>query len=208
MKCKILLTIVVSLVMGSLFAQTHYPEKKSVTIYNPNHILFSPLYFFDGTFMITYERLFSSGSLRITPSIKLQNLDDQRYTQKEGFGLDLGYKFFFTNRPYRANFYLGPYALYKNIKAKSPTYPYYSSSFYPSTESTTYIINTYNIIGMGVDTGIKFILGRFTMDISLGGGIRYAYLDGNTFESSGIEWYDIDYKGIVPRGNFSIGIAF
>ena len=201
MKKKILLTLACILFVGQIFAQTRYFERRNPPIPNPNHFLFSPLYFFDGTFMLSYERLFSSGSLRITPSIRLQNIDDQRYTQREGWGMDIGYKFFFTGRPRHTNFYLGPYTLFKNIKEKSPSY---SSSYTPS----NYIVDNYNIIGIGVDTGIKFIFGRFTMDISLGGGIRYAYLDGYSFENSGVEWWEIDYKGIVPRGNFSIGVAF
>jgi len=165
-------------------------------------MLFSPFYFFDGTFMLSYERLFSSGALRITPSIKLQNLSDEHYSQREGWGIDLGYKFFLNNRPGKSNFYLGPYALYKNTKVKE-SYIYDDDFSFKRTR-----IDTYNVIGLGVDTGIKFIFGRFTMDISLGGGIRYAYMDGYTFNSTKSEWFDVDYKGIVPRGNFSFGIAF
>ena len=189
MKKKLTLVIVATLFAGTLCAQT-----------NRNHMLFSPFYFFDGTFMLSYERLFSTGSLRITPSIKLQNINDELYSQREGWGLDVGYKFFLNNRIRKANFYLGPYALYKNINV---------------TESNTFEgdmirsqTDTYNILGFGVDSGFKFIFGRFTMDISLGGGIRYAYIDGYRYKNSGSDWFDFDYKGIVPRANFSLGIAF
>ena len=204
MRLKITLAIVASLFASSLFAQTYYQERRNPVVNHPNHILFSPFYFFDGTFMLTYERLFPTGALRITPSIKLQNLSDQEYTQKEGWGLDAGYKFFFTSRPRAANFYMGPYGLYKNIKAKAPV-PYESFS---SSRTRYYNTDTYRIVSFGVDAGVKFIFGRFTMDLSFGGGIRYVYLNGETFENSEVEWYDIDYKGIVPRGNFSLGIAF
>ena len=195
MKFKSLFTVTFLLFVGTAFGQTPNPT--------PNHMLFSPLYFFDGTFMLTYERLFASGSLRITPSIKLQNLTDQDYSQREGWGLDMGYKFFFTKRLYPANFYMGPYALYKNIRVKVP-YDY--DPMFGSTPR--FQTDTYNIMSFGVDSGIKFIFGRFTMDISFGGGIRYAYVDGYTYKSSRSEWFDIDYKGIVPRGNISFGVAF
>lgn len=204
---KFFFTLFGVLFVGSLFAQTRYSERMALPISNSNHVLFSPFYFLDGTFMLTYERLFSSGALRITPSIKLQNIDDQHYSQREGWGLDFGYKFILTNRPRKVNFYLGPYALYKNIKVKSPVY-LSSSSYYPLMEPTTYAKKTYNILGMGVDSGVKFIFGRFVMDISFGGGIRYAYIDGYSYANSGAEWFDIDYKGIVPRGNISFGVAF
>jgi len=201
MKTKITLAIVASLFVATLAAQTHGAEKRSSTIHNPNHLLFSPFYFFDGTFMITYERLFASGSLRVSPSIKLQNLSDEFYSQREGWGLDVGYKLFLNPRPHKVNFYMGPYALYKNINVKELT-PSFESLF------KQYQTNTYNILGLGVDTGVKFIFGRFTMDISLGGGIRYAYIDGYTFKNSESTWFDEAYKGIVPRGNLSFGIAF
>jgi hypothetical protein len=95
---------------GTLFAQHNFKK---------NHVLFSPFYFLDGTFMLSYERMFQTGSLRVTPSIKLQNVSDQDYDQREGYGIDVGYKFFFTERPHAANFYMGPYALYKNINVKA-----------------------------------------------------------------------------------------
>ncbi|MCL2727564.1 MAG: DUF3575 domain-containing protein [Bacteroidales bacterium] len=201
MKSKITLAIVASLFMGTLAAQTSNAENQLSTNYKPNHLLFSPFYFVDGTFMLTYERIFASSSLRVTPSIKLQNLSDEFYTQREGWGIDVGYKFFLTQRPKRGIFYLGPYALYKNINVKESGKSL-ESSFVQD------ISDTYNIMGLGVDTGVKFIFGRFTMDISIGGGIRYAFIDGYTFKNSGSDWYDVDYKGIVPRGNLSVGIAF
>jgi len=203
MKTKITLAIVAFLFVGTLVAQTNHAEKRFSTVEKPNHLLFSPLYFFDGTFMLTYERLFPSGAIRITPSIKLQNLSDDSYSQREGWGLDAGYKFFLTNGLRKANFYMGPYTLFKNINVKNAiTYHEIDGKV------TQYQTDRYNIVGFGVDTGIKFIFGRFTMDISLGGGIRYAYIEGYTYKNSGSEWYDIDYKGIIPRGNFSFGVAF
>jgi len=200
MKVKILLTVVASLLVGFLFAQTDNAEKKVGVLNHPNHILFSPLYFFNGTFMLTYERLFPSGSLRISPSVKLQHIDDYRFTQKEGLGIDLGYKFFLTKRPFRVNFYLGPYALYKSVKVKKAVDKHSSIK--------TYNTDIYDVVGLGVDTGVKFIFGRFTMDVMAGGGIRYAYLNGRSFDSSYALWYDVDYKGIVPRINLSLGAAF
>lgn len=191
----------VSLLTVSLFAQNyHYTERKASSVAYPNQFLFSPFYFWDGTFMLSYERIFPSGALRITPSIKLQNIDDKYYSQREGWGLDLGYKFFLSSRPYKVNFYLGPYALYKNTKVKSRSHQV--------DDMLMSVAQTYNILGIGVDTGVKFIFGRFTMDISMGGGIRYAYLDGYNYDNSGVDWWEIDYKGIVPRGNISFGVCF
>ena len=201
MKIKLAIALVTFLFTGTLFAQSRNVVKQVEPVNNPNHILFSPLYFFDGTFMLTYERLFRTGSIRITPSFKMQHLDDK--DQSEGWGVDVGYKFFLKSRPNVPNFYVGPYALYKNIKLKVPY-------FYEDGMGTftRYDIDTYNIMSAGVDTGIKFIFGRFTLDMSIGGGFRYAFIDGYTFENAGSEWKDIGYKGIVPRGNVSVGFTF
>ena len=203
MKWKLSLTAVVLLFTGALWGQSLDVEKRQMAVQRPNHITFSPFYFFDGTFMLNYERLFPMGAIRVTPSIKLQNISDQYYTQREGWGLDVGYKFFISGNPRRVNVYIGPYTLYKRVTTKEA---YDMEGQYSTIRR--YRTDSYNILGIGVDSGVKFIFGRATIDISFGGGIRYAYMNGRTFENSSSEWFEFDYKGIVPRGNVSFGVAF
>ena len=165
--------------------------------------MMNPFYFFDGTFMLTYERLFPTGSLRITPSITLQNVNNGNFDQREGWGLDFGYKFFLSP-PKRVNLYMGPYALYRKLSVGGNHY--IDDNGYAGYRYRT---DVYDILGLGVDAGIKFIIGgRIVIDLSLGGGVRYPYLNGKTFNSTANDIFDVDYKGVVPRGNFSIGIAF
>ena len=195
MKTVITFTTILLASMGTLIAQ---PK-------NPNHFMMSPFYFLDGTFMLTYERLFQTGSLRITPSVTLQNLSNHKliegHDQREGWSLDAGYKFFLTSRPYKVNFYMGPYGLFRSLSSYYQTHDYENGTYRDNTD-------TYHIVSFGIDGGIKCIFGRFVMDVSLGGGVRYPYLNGAPFKGSASNVFDVQYKGIVPRGNFSLGVAF
>ena len=145
-----------------------------------SQLLFSPVYLFDATFMMSYEQPLSrSGALRITPSI---TLEDNGYDSREGFGIDLGYKVFLLRNSRVINFYVGPYAYYNHLKSTG-SYNY-NRLYYRDT------------LGFGIDTGVKCIFGRFVIDFTLGGGIKYP-LNANSNE----------YKGIAPRANLMFGVT-
>ena len=91
---RIILTVLVFPYVISLLAQSQIEESLKSKVWR-NQILVAPFYFFDNTFMVSYERIFpANGALRITPSITLSNIDQER----EGIGLDLGYKAFIVDK--------------------------------------------------------------------------------------------------------------
>ena len=171
-----------------------------------HQLLFSPIYLFDATFLLSYEHLFQNQTaLRITPSITLSNTDNSVFhsnlKSREGFAIDAGYKVFLFEKPRRnANVYMGPYVMYKYVKHTRGTW-------YSSIPDDPDIVDIYKVWGVGIDTGIKFIMGRFVMDITVGGGVRYPLLndDANVPAAEGI--LDIGYKGIAPRINFCLGVT-
>ena len=220
MKPFLTLLCLCSLSASLLNAQNYRAQSPKTTKYaiqrieHPNHILLSPFYLFDGTFMLSYERLFQTGALRITPSVTLRNRTDYNYNhnydnrEEQGWTIDLGYKFFFTNRVHRVTPYVGPYAFYRYLESKIQ-YPPQECGPECSTPALQYSAYTnYDILGVGVEGGVKFIFGRFTMDVSLGGGIRIPYRDGDVVSNGRDGMWDIAYKGVVARGNFSFGITF
>ena len=201
MKRIILFTLSLLGVMG-LQAQSPDLQKSNV---KRNHFHFSPFYLFDATFMMSYEHIFPfKGALRVTPSITLSNSLNSTYysdlKNREGLGIDMGYKFFLSEKPRRVvNPYVGPFLMYKYVKH---TRIYYSvSSVWPG--DNVYFHDEYHVFGLGVDAGVKFVFGRFTVDATVGGGVRYH----NNSESIATDVFDDVYKGIVPRLNLCFGIA-
>jgi len=203
---RIIFTTLVLMAMLSLNAQTTETIETPQKIYR-NQLLIAPFYFFDATYMMSYEYLISTnGALRITPSVTLSNVDKESslfnsYRNKEGYGIDLGYKIFLLRKgDGKVNVYIGPYAMYKYVK------------FIYSKEDHTYDfvknkIDDYNVFGLGVDAGIKFIFGHFVLDLTVGGGIRYPQFENDdNYTASSI--FDDYYKGITPRANLMLGVAF
>lgn len=199
MKRIILFTVFALVGIVSLQAQSTEPEPAKVY---KNQLLIAPFHLFDATFMLSYERLFplnnTNTELRITPSVMLSNIDQDDYSfwgeeepsyNREGFGIDVGYKIFLFDSSRKINIYAGPYALYKYIRHNYTEEP----------------DGTINAIGFGVDTGVQICFGRFVMDATLGGGMRYPMFDGSdTYSAESI--FDDRYKGITPRVNFVLGL--
>jgi len=190
------------------YPQNNYPPSRHTQ--HPNHVLLSPFHLFDGTFMLSYERLFNTGALRISPSVTLRNnrhYYDYGDREEQGWALDFGYKFFFTNRVHKVTPYVGPYIFYRYLESKIQDWNEYTdreyTDYYPRAQYTNY-----DILGVGVEGGVKFIFGRFTMDVSLGGGVRIPYRNGKSITGGPDDMWDIEYKGVVARGNFSFGISF
>ena len=193
MKHTILIAFALLGLTGSFRAQSNFDEASRKPDILQHQMLFSPFYFFGGTFMMSYEYLtLSHNAFRITPSVTLNN-SGNNYESREGVGLDLGYKISVFNK-YKANVYMGPYFMYKYAKHSSRDY------YYNVTDN-----KTYNVLGLGIDAGIKLTFGRFVMDITLGGGARYPLQDYSGYSSRSI--FHVAYKGIAPRANFFLGIA-
>jgi hypothetical protein len=173
-------------------------------IKHPNHITISPFHFFDGTFMLGYERLSPMGAFRISPSITMRT-KNHIGKEEQGWGLDLGYKFSFIQNIRRVMPYVGPYVFYRYLESKTQDWDKYSDRE-PHPAYTHYA--DYNVWSVGVEGGVKFIFGRFTMDIALGGGIRIPRCNGETLSIGSSDIWAIDYKGIAPKASFTLGITF
>jgi len=211
MKSFLTLLCLCCLSTSLLNAQNYRAQSPKTTKYaiqrieHPNHITISPFHFFDGTFMLGYERLSPMGAFRISPSVTMRNARNGE-GDEQGWGLDLGYKFSFTPNVRRVMPYVGPYISYRYLESELLSwYDYPNRGEHPTSPHTMY--TKYNIWNVGVEGGVKFIFGRFTMDIALGGGIRIPRCDGETI-SGGDDIWAIEYKGIVPRGSFTLGITF
>ncbi|MCL2327714.1 MAG: hypothetical protein FWC39_04285 [Bacteroidetes bacterium] len=168
-----------------------------------NQLQFSPFYFLAKTFYVSYERMLPNvnGAIRISPSVMMDmsksyyDLYDDMYvyniaysSSKEAYALELAYKMFTFESPRTANIYFSPYTQYKYIIEK-------------------YNDNTHknNVFGAGIDAGIKLSGGRFVMDITCGGGVRVPFNEDKNFSS---EMFDDNYKGIIARANFLLGMTF
>ena len=176
-----------------------------------NQLLIAPFYLFNETFMISYERIFpDNGALRITPSVTLSNVSDGSYfsrKNREGVGVELAYKALLFPTAQKFNIYFGPYLLYRYVKNTYTDYPYYGiqpAVALPPTKT----IDEFNVMGVGIDTGVKLTFGRFIMDFTFGGGLRYP-LNNSNFEidNSASDIFDDNFKGIAPRVNFMLGVA-
>lgn len=183
--------------LGLISLQAQNLKLPQSTTYR-NQILVSPPYLIENTFMVSYERIFpTKGALRITPSVTLSNVENDIWDeQREGAKIDIGYKAFLIEKGevVKFNLYLGPYVMYK-----------YLMSSVGIADSEGYSSKEYNIFGAGVDAGIKLTVARFVMDFTLGGGVRYPL---DTHGETATSIFSDNYKGIVPRANLSLGIAF
>jgi hypothetical protein len=190
---RIIFSALVLMSIIGLQAQTIDSPKSN---FQRSQLLIAPFYFFDATFMVSYEHpIAKNGALRITPSITLS--EDDYNDSREGFGIDLGYKAFLLRNSRIVNVYVGPYAYYKSIKHTYREYSYYYDDYgyynYSDYEKISY---NNNVFGLGIDTGVKCIFGRFVLDLTLGGGIKYP----TNSESN-------EYKGIAPRANLMFGVT-
>ncbi len=176
-----------------------------------NEFFMAPAYFFDGTFAVGYQHNFSTFALSLMPSITLQSQYGNYDNDAEGYGLEAIGKVFFFKMPRAAQLYVGPYLGYRYLNEKwvSKTLPVPDTSVYSSSELETH----YNVLNAGILFGVHFMWGRFTLDLNAGGGVRYPSVNGlrtRTDCTAPVEedFGEIGYKGIVPKGNFTLGIAF
>ncbi|MDR2963631.1 MAG: hypothetical protein LBU90_08405 [Bacteroidales bacterium] len=191
----------------------HAQSSESKT-YN-NLFQFSPFHFFASTFYLSYERAFPelNSALRISPFITVKQKSSGYYygygetfyydyspVRKEVYALEVAYKWFTFENPRKFNIFLSPYAQYKYISRQGNADIYNEIGEFVSDGNT---IN--NVIGFGIDSGLRFAFGRFVMDFTLGGGMRLP-LNETDYISS--DMFSDTYRGVVPRGNFLLGMTF
>lgn len=175
-----------------------------------NEFFIAPAYFFDGTFALGYQHNFRTFGLSLMPSMTLRGYGDGYSSEQEGWGLETIGKVFFNRMPRHVQVYAGPYLGYRYLSEDNyDDWGYYTDDTPPSSYSK-YSSTTYNIVNFGVLFGVHFMWGRFTLDINGGGGVRYPTVDGFRVDNDVIpdDFGELGFKGIVPKGNITLGVAF
>jgi len=199
------------LVVGA-YGQTRKPAFND---WYRNELFIEPLRFFTGTFAIGFQRNFYNSAISVSPSITLIGesifgTEDSFYSEMEGFGLEGIYKIYLARMPRKAQAYLGPYVAYRYLKEKNRIPDYIETQDLPPLGTDLH--TRYNTIMAGVLFGVHFMWGRFTMDMNIGGGVRYPMVSGfrTTYKHTSVPtgFGEFGYKGVVPRGNITLGVAF
>lgn len=189
-----------------VLAISNYGHSQSENKFD-NELQVDMFHFFVNTFQLGYEHFFpNSTSFVVKPSITLV---DDSYEKILGLGGEVQFRIYPLLREQEDRFfsfnglYFAPYAMYK----------YYDMSNYDewiyASQSSVDIYEEYSAIGTGILIGVKmYIVDRISIDLNVGGGLRYSFLEktNNNYYYSGI--IDPDYTGILPRSNLSVGLRF
>lgn len=211
---RMVLCFALLLMSFSAFAQSYGPVRD---LGYRNEFFITPSAFFDGTFALGYQRNFETFALSLMPSITLMgdsvfHSEDDFYNALEGYGLEGVFKVFFARMPRKAQIYAGPYIGYRFAKEKN-TLPSYVDPQEIGIMSNSELYTRYNTLTAGVLFGLHFMWGRFTMDLNIGGGIRYPEVTGFRTQFPSVvsvpdDFGELGYKGVVPKGSFTLGVAF
>ncbi|MDD3522507.1 MAG: hypothetical protein PHC79_06100 [Bacteroidales bacterium] len=211
---KLILSLLLMVLAYSAYGQEN---KSAIPYWYRNELFLEPARFFEGTFALGYQRNFYNSALSLMPSITLMGesifrSEDSFYSEMEGFGLEGVYKVYLARMPRKVQVYLGPYVAYRYLKEKNRLPEYVDPQELPNiTQSDLY--TRYNTLMAGVLFGVHFMWGRFTMDMNVGGGIRYPSISGfrtnyPSIVSVPTGFGEFGYKGVVPKGNLTLGVAF
>ena len=227
---KIILTLVISISLINLsFAQRGVvgekaspkttnseikakPEAKPETqpIYPTKNELRVGLFdFVNSEFLLSYEHLFDNNTGIVINGGMI--LKQTSYEEKLGGEGELQYRLYmrpnYTKEPgFSFNgIYTGPYVFYKYLD-KTTYNQYYNSNSgqYVTTKTNA----NYSTIGAGVLVGMKFVIAhRITIDINVGGGLKYTDTHPETTKVSSDVFSD-GYTGVAPRGRVTFGLRF
>jgi len=215
MKTLLLIIATSLLLLNNSFAQRGVVNKDTAqnkyTTKNELRVGFFNL--FNSEFFLSYERLFDNNtSLVVNGGMILKQTSDEEKIGGEG---ELQYRLYlrhnYKKEPSLAfnGIYTGPYVFYKYLD-KTNNSIYYDYDYNTNFGAKIYTKTNYNYstIGAGVLFGMKFIIAhRISVDISLGGGLKYT----DTHPDLTNYYYDIysdAYTGIAPRGKITFGIRF
>ncbi len=190
----------------------------------------SPFHFFDGTLYASYERaLENNRSIQLDGGLRLAD-DGNDY----GWMGELQLRKYFLSSKFAgesvlSGFYAGLYANGKYFKEynewrdwntiSEPYWEYvynkdgtenWEESVWHQGEYEEVIVKESYDINQGeggVIFGFQTIINKaLSFDLFLGGGIRGAQIDGKRLDR--FHGNDRGYTGVVPKGGFSVGIAF
>ena len=190
----------------------------------------SPFHFFDGTLYASYERaLENNRSIQLDGGLRLAD-DGNDY----GWMGELQLRKYFLSSKFAgesvlSGFYAGLYANGKYFKEynewrewntiaepyweyvynKDGTENWEESVWHQGEYEEVIVKESYDINQGegGVIFGFQTIINKaLSFDLFLGGGIRGAQIDGKRLDR--FHGNDRGYTGVVPKGGFSVGIAF
>lgn len=190
----------------------------------------SPFHFFDGTLYASYERaLENNRSIQLDGGLRLAD-DGNDY----GWMGELQLRKYFLSSKFAgesvlSGFYAGLYANGKYFKEynewrewntiaepyweyvynKDGTENWEESVWHQGEYEEVIVKESYDINQGegGVIFGFQTIINKaLSFDLFLGGGIRGAQIDGKRLDR--LHGNDRGYTGVVPKGGFSVGIAF
>jgi hypothetical protein len=210
---KLILSVVLVMLVAGAYGQNYRSPQND---WYRNELFLNPMRFFDGTFALGYQRNFYNSAISLMPSITLMGesifrSEDSFYSEMEGFGIEGIYKVYFARMPRKVQVYLGPYLSYDYIKEKNRLPDYVDPQDIPNIEASD-LYTRYNIIKAGVLFGVHFMWGRFTLDMNVGGGVRYPTVTGfreryPSIVSVPTGFSELGHKGVVPKGNIALGVA-
>jgi len=209
---KLVLSLVLMIMVIGAYGQNYTPPRES---WYQNELFLEPTRFFEGTFALGYQRNFYNSALSLMPSVTLMGEsifrnEDSFFSELEGFGLEGIYKVYFARMPRKVQVYAGPYVSYRFLKEKNRIPDYILPEDLPNFNSELY--TRYNTVMAGVLFGVHFMWGRFTMDLNVGGGVRYPIVNGfrKTYDFASVPtgFGEFGYKGVVLKANISLGVAF
>lgn len=214
--CLLLLTGMVSTVFGQRYNPETYES-------NRNIIKLSPWQLLGGIFEVSYERSLNEGksSLQLMPAVTLRDRGWQGDSFSRIWGIEgmSQYRFYYNghHKPKKpayqsavARIYAAPYYRIKYMQANY-TQNLARDGFEFSDGSNNFEDQSLSQEG-GFVAGLQLLAwDRFSFDLYAGGGVRFSQLvSNNPFDKQirSDNMFNPAYSGVVPRLNFTMGIAF
>lgn len=183
------------------------PEQEPVV----NIFKISPFHFFEGTFLLSYERMMKDQSMSLMFSAGVHSR--QRWfdeSEQFGFQEDLQLRFYALKPKnvsagskrffYFKGFYAGPYLSHRYRNQAISVFDWILQQNVATQQ------NVHEFSG-GVLLGTQFAFGnRLFLDVYLGGGVKRSI--GRNPNQSGSGVLDVGYNGVVPKGGLQLGIGF
>ena len=199
---KYIISIALILIVFFSNAQENETENNTETTNYNNEVGFSFPYLFTGTFRMGIEHYFANKSSLVL-HVSATVIEDD-YQETIGVSAELQYRFYSFPIEKSFNIYAGPYLMYKYIEENNFGYDYYNYEY----KNENSIL--YNIPGLGVISGVKFVVAKkITFDLSFGGGVRIAEISGSGYSNNSRDGIFSDsYSGIAPKVNLAVGLKF
>lgn len=206
MNKNLILSIALLLIfnINSFCQQDNNPQNENINIYlSPQHLIMNGVYW-------SIEKILADNknSVIVSPQVFLRSYAEPRNSDRlksvAGFGMELNFKHFLTDK--RHTYF-----------AYGPTYNYFSSiyneydwdlsgqEYHYTNRDRKRIINK---IGMNTVVGLRSeIFERILIDVYSGVGLRYCFIEGEVdLDSFNNQMWDYEYTGTLLVIGMKIGV--